>query len=84
MFSTRVKWVCLVCVLLCKEEGSSPASLQLLRVGISVCMRCPCLCLCWVGDRDYVSKLPGVRYYVFVKSRFKCVRNASPRTMHSF
>ena len=41
-------WVCLVCLQLCKEEGSSPVSLQLLRGGIWACMRCPCLCLCWV------------------------------------
>ena len=41
-------WACLVCLLLCKEEGSSPVSLQLLRGGIWACMRCPCLCLCWV------------------------------------
>ena len=38
----------LACLLLCKEEGSSPVSLQLLRGGIWACMRCPCLCLCWV------------------------------------
>ena len=35
-------------LLLCKEEGSSPVSLQLLRGGICACMRCPCLCFCWV------------------------------------
>ena len=29
-------------------ECSSPVSLQLLRGGIWACMRCPCLCLCWV------------------------------------
>ena len=29
-----VAWVCLVCLRLCKEEGSSPVSLQLLRGGI--------------------------------------------------
>ena len=29
MFCTRVAWVCLVCLLLCKEEGSSPVSLQI-------------------------------------------------------
>ena len=46
MFCTHVAWVCLVCLLLCKEEGSSPVSLQLLNGGI--CMRYPCLCLCWV------------------------------------
>ena len=33
MFCTRVAWACLVCLLLCKEEGSSPVSLQLLRGG---------------------------------------------------
>ena len=27
MFCTRVAWACLVCLLLCKEEGSSPVSL---------------------------------------------------------
>ena len=26
MFCTRVAWICLVCLLLCKEEGSSPMS----------------------------------------------------------
>ena len=26
MFCTRVAWACLVCLLLCKEEGSSPVS----------------------------------------------------------
>ena len=26
MFCTRVAWVCLVCLSLCKEEGSSPVS----------------------------------------------------------
>ena len=41
-------WFAWVCLLLCKEEGSSPVSLQLLRGGISACMRRPCLCLCWV------------------------------------
>ena len=37
-----------VCLLLCKEEGSSPVSLQLQRGGIGAWMRCPCLCLYWV------------------------------------
>ena len=45
VFCTRVAWVCLV---LCKEVSSFPVSLQLLRGGIWACMRCPCLCLCWV------------------------------------
>ena len=40
--------VCLVCLLLCREECSSPAFLQLLRGGIWACMRCPCLGFYWV------------------------------------
>ena len=40
--------VCLVCLRLCKEEGTSPVSFQLLRGRIWACMRCSCLCLCWV------------------------------------
>ena len=34
MFCIRSAWVCLVCLLLCKEECSSPVSLQLLGGGI--------------------------------------------------
>ena len=48
VFCIRVAWMCLECLLLCKEEGSPPVSLQLLRGGSWACMRCPCLCLCWV------------------------------------
>ena len=69
MFCTRVAWMGLVCLLLCKEEGSSPVSLQLLRSGMWVCMRC-----IW-GDGDYVSQLPYVWYYVGVTSSFQHVRD---------
>ena len=79
-FCTRVTWVCLVCLMLCKEEDYSLVSLQLLRGGMWACMRCPCLCLCWVWDGDYVSQLPYVWYYVVVKSSFyMLVRNANRR-----
>ena len=75
MFCARVAWVCLVCLLLCKEEGSSPVSLQLLRGGIWACYECALVCV-FVGfwDRDYVSQLPCVRNYVCVKSSFKHTR----------
>ena len=36
---TRVAWVCLVCLLLCKEEVFSPVSSQLLKGGMWACMR---------------------------------------------
>ena len=70
-FCTRVVWVCL---LLSKEEGSSPVSLQLLRTGIWACMRYTCLCIGWVLDGDYVSQFPYVWYYVGVKSSFQHAR----------
>ena len=61
VFCTRAAWVCL---LLCKEDGSSPVSFQLLRGGI------------WA----YVSQLQYVMYYVVVKCSLNIlVRNASPR-----
>ena len=50
MFCTHVAWVCLICLLLCKEEGFSPVSLQLLRGWIWASMRCPCLCLLKIND----------------------------------
>ena len=70
VFCTRVAWVCLVCLLLCKEEDSSPVSLQLLRGGLWTCMRYPCLC--WVfGMGTMFSQFPYVWYYVGVKSSFQ-------------
>ena len=73
MICTRVAWVCLVWLLLCREEGSSQVCLQLLRGVIWACMMCSCV---FVGfwDRGYVRQLPCLRYYVFVKSSFKHTR----------
>ena len=68
-------------LLLCKEEGFSPVSLQLLRGGIWACMKYIYLCLCWVlfWDRDYVIRLPYVWYYIDVTSSYMLVGNVSPR-----
>ena len=63
---------CLVCLLLCNEEGSSPVALQLLRGGDGP-VRGALVCVGF-WDRDYVSPLPCVRYYVFVKISFKHTR----------
>ena len=38
MFCTRVAWVCLVCLLLCKEEGSSPVFLQYVVEVMVLCL----------------------------------------------
>ena len=37
-------------------------------------MRCPCQDFVEFWDRDYVSQLPYVRYYVVVKSSFTHTR----------
>ena len=73
-FCIRVALACLVCLLLCKEEGSSPVSaiterrdMGLYEVPLSVS-------LLGFWDMDYVSQLLCVRYYVFVKSSFKHTR----------
>ena len=41
LFCTRVAWMCLLCLLVCREKDSSPVSLQLLRGGIWACMGYP-------------------------------------------
>ena len=61
-------------LLLCKEEGSSPVFLQLPRRGIWACMRCPCPCFVGFWDKDYVSQLPYVWYFVGVQSSFQHAR----------
>ena len=85
MFCTRVAWACLVCLLLCKEEGSSPVPLQLLRGGLWACIRALVCVFVGFWDRDYVSQLPCVRYYVFVKSSFKHTREeCEPKRAYVF
>ena len=85
MFCTRVAWACLVCLLLCKEEGSSPVSAITERRDMSL-YEVP-LSSVFVGfwDRDYVSQLPCVRYYVGVKSSFKHTREeCEPKRAYVF
>ena len=66
---TLVTWVCL---LLCKEDGSSPVSFAIIERRIWTCMRCPGLCMClFFWDGDYVSQLPYVWYYVVVTGSFE-------------
>ena len=74
MFCTCVAWACLVCLLLCKEEGSSPVSAITERRDMGL-YEVSLVCV-FVGfwDRDYVSQLPYVRYYVFVNCSFKQTR----------
>ena len=64
--------VCVWYVFCYVEKKGILQCLQLLREVIWACMRYPCLC--WVWDRDYVSQLPCVRYYVFVNSNSKHTR----------
>ena len=73
MFCNRVAWVCLVCLLLCKEEGSSPVSLQLLK-GRDMDLNEVPLSVSLLGFGIGTMLANYVRYYVFVKSSFKHTR----------
>ena len=77
---TRVAWVYLICLLLCKEDGSSPVSLQLLKGGICACMMCPCLSLLGIGMGSMLANFHMCGIMLVLKTLFNMlVRNASPR-----
>ena len=59
---TRVAWVCLVWLLSCKEEDSSPVSAITERRNMGL-YELPMSLLAF-GDGDYISQLPYVWYYV--------------------
>ena len=73
--------MCLVCFLLCKEEGSSPVSMQLLRDEPGACMRCLGQCLCWVlGRGTMLANLHMCVIMLVLRAVFNMlVMNASPR-----
>ena len=73
MFCTRVAWVYLVYLLLCKEEGSSPVSAIIERRDMGL-YEVPLSVFIFLGDRAYVGQLPRVRYYVVVRSSLKHTR----------
>ena len=60
--------------MLCKEEGSSSISLQLLRGGIWACVSAIVYVCVVFSNGEYVSQLPYVWYYVGVKSSFQHAR----------
>ena len=74
---TRVVWVCLVCLLLCKEEGSSPVSLQLLRGGIWVPLSVSLLGF-GIGTMLANFHVCGIMFLLRAVLNI-LVRNASPR-----
>ena len=73
MFCTRVAWVCLVCLLLCKEEGSSPVSAITERRDMGLYEVPLYVSLLGFGIGTMLANF-CLRYYVFVKSSFKHTR----------
>ena len=63
--------MCLVCLLLCKVAGSSPVSAITERGGYEHVRGALVYVFVGFWDRDYVSQLPCVRYYVVIKRSFK-------------
>ena len=79
MFCTRVAWVCLVCLLLCKEEGSFPLSLQSLRdMGLYVVPMYITLLGFGMGTMLANFQMCGIMLVLRAVSNM-LVRNASPR-----
>ena len=71
MFCTRVAWVCLVCLLLCREEGSSPVSAITERRDMGLYEVPLSMCLLGFGRGTMSANfLPYVRYYVVLKISF--------------
>ena len=63
--------------MLCKEECSSPVSLQLLRGGIWACMRCPCLSLLGFGMGTMLANFHMCGIMLVLRAIFNMlVRNA--------
>ena len=72
--------MCLVCLLLCKEECSCPVSLQLLRGEIWTCIRCPCLCFVGFWDGTMFANFHMCGIMLVLRAFFHMlVRNASPK-----
>ena len=71
MFCTHVAWVCLVCLLLCKEEGSSPVSLQLLRRDMGLYEVPLSVSLLGFGIGTMLANFHVRGIMFFVKSSFK-------------
>ena len=72
MFCTRV--ACLVCLLLCKEEGCSPVSIIIERRDMGLHEVCLSMSSLGFGMGTIVCQLPYVWYYVVDKSSFKHAR----------
>ena len=80
MFCTRVAWVCLVCLQLCKEEGSSPVSLQLLRGEIWAYMKCLVYVFVGFGMGTMLPNFHMCGNLLVLRAVFNMlVRNASSR-----
>ena len=80
VFCTRVAWVCLVCFQLCKEEGSSPVLLQLLRGRIWAYEVPLSLSLLGFGMRTMLANFHICGIMLVLRTVFNMlVRNVSPR-----
>ena len=86
-FCIRVAWACLVCLLLCKEEGFLWCLSNYWEEGYADGPVWGALVYVFIGfwDGDYVSQLPYVCYYDVVKSRFQhASEDASPKGLMCF
>ena len=79
MFCTRVAWVCLVCLLLCKEEGSSPVSAITKRWDMGLYEVPLSMCLLGFGMGTMLTSFHMCGIMLVLRAVFNMlVRNASP------
>ena len=80
MFCARVAWVCLVCLLLCKEEGSSPVSAITERRDMDLYKVLLSMSLLGFGMGTMLANFHMCGIMLVLRAVFNMlVRNASPR-----
>ena len=80
MFCTRVAWVCLVCLRLCKEEGSSPVSAVTERMDMGLYEVPLSMSLLGFGMGTMLANFHMCGIMLVLRAVFNMlVRNASPR-----
>ena len=80
MLCTRVEWVCLVCLLLCKEEGSSPVFAITERRDMGLYEVHVSMFLLGFGRRNKLANFHMCAIMLLLRAILNIIlRNASPR-----
>ena len=85
MFCTRVAWVCLVCLMLCKEEGSSPVPAITEKLNVDLYGVPMSMSMLGFGMWTILANFHMCGIMLVLRAVFNLlVRNASPRWSTGF